>query len=98
MQSLLRGIQRLNSLTSLRFFEGLADIDYVKNYDETEDEPIHFVGKVPVVLLNQIQGIATGFRCFIPGHKLSDIVESQVAYLKTGKAKKNQTLVQRVWR
>ena len=72
----------------LGFFEGLADIDYVKNYDETEDEPIHFVGKVPVVLLNQIQGIATGFRCFIPGHKLSDIVESQVAYLKTGKAKK----------
>jgi DNA gyrase subunit A len=72
----------------LGFFEGLADIDYVKNYDETEDEPIHFVGKVPIVLLNQIQGIATGFRCFIPGHKLSDIVESQVAYLKTGKAKK----------
>ena len=72
----------------LGFFEGLADIDYVKNYDETEDEPIHFVGKVPIVLLNQIQGIATGFRCFIPGHKLSDIVESQIAYLKTGKAKK----------
>ncbi|HMV42492.1 MAG TPA: DNA gyrase subunit A [Leptospiraceae bacterium] len=72
----------------LGFFEGLSDIDYVKNYDETEDEPIHFVGKVPIVLLNQIQGIATGFRCFIPGHKLSDIIESQVAYLKTGKPKK----------
>jgi DNA gyrase subunit A len=72
----------------LGFFEGLADIDYVKNYDETEDEPIHFVGKVPIVLLNQIQGIATGFRCFIPAHKLSDIVESQIAYLKTGKPKK----------
>jgi DNA gyrase subunit A len=72
----------------LGFFESLPDIDYVKNYDETEDEPIHFVGKVPVVLLNNIQGIATGFRCFIPGHKLSDIVESQVAYLKTGKPKK----------
>ena len=37
---------------------------------------------------NQIQGIATGFRCFIPAHKLSDIVESQIAYLKTGKPKK----------
>jgi DNA gyrase subunit A len=72
----------------LGFFESLPDIDYVKNYDETEDEPIHFVGKVPIVLLNNIQGIATGFRCFIPGHKLSDIVNSQLAYLKTGKAKK----------
>jgi len=72
----------------LGFFESLPDIDYVKNYDETEDEPIHFVGKVPVVLLNNIQGIATGFRCFIPGHKLSDIINSQLAYLKTGKPKK----------
>lgn len=72
----------------LGFFESLPDIDYVKNYDETEDEPIHFVGKVPVVLLNHIQGIATGFRCFIPGHKLGDIIDSQVTYLKTGKPKK----------
>lgn len=67
------------------FFESLPDIDYVKNYDETEDEPIHFVGKVPIVLLNNIQGIATGFRCFIPGHRLADIVKSQVNYLKTKK-------------
>ncbi len=72
----------------LGFFESLQDIDYVKNYDETEDEPIHFVGKVPIVLLNQIQGIATGFRAFIPGHKLSDIIDSQVSYLKNGKTKK----------
>ncbi|WP_411823611.1 DNA gyrase subunit A [Leptospira sp. 'Mane'] len=72
----------------LGFFESLPDIDYAKNYDETEDEPIHFVGKVPVVLLNNIQGIATGFRCFIPAHKLSDVIDSQVSYLKTGKVKK----------
>ncbi|MCE9501610.1 MAG: DNA gyrase subunit A [Leptospira sp.] len=70
------------------FFESLPDIDYVKNYDETEEEPIHFVGKVPVVLLNNIQGIATGFRCFIPSHKLGDIIDSQISYLKSGKVKK----------
>jgi len=70
------------------FFESLPDINYVKNYDETEEEPIHFVGKVPVVLLNNIQGIATGFRCFIPGHKLGDIIDSQISYLKSGKVKK----------
>ncbi|MCB1178616.1 MAG: DNA gyrase subunit A [Leptospiraceae bacterium] len=72
----------------LGFFESLPDIDYVRNYDDTEEEPIHFVGKVPIVLLNHIQGIATGFRCFIPGHKLGDIIDSQVAYLKSGKPKK----------
>lgn len=72
----------------LGFFESLPDIDYVKNYDETEDEPIFFVGKVPVVLLNNIQGIATGFRCFIPAHRLTDVIDSQITYLKTGKPKK----------
>ena len=70
------------------FFESLPDIDYVNNYDETDKEPIHFVGKVPIVLLNNIQGIATGFRCFIPAHKLGDIIDSQIAYLKTSKPKK----------
>ncbi|MDH5655649.1 MAG: DNA gyrase subunit A [Spirochaetia bacterium] len=69
-------------------FESLPDIDYVPNYDETDEEPIFYVGKVPLVLLNNIQGIATGFRCFIPAHRLSDIVESQIAYLKTKKPKK----------
>ncbi|MCP5499232.1 MAG: DNA gyrase subunit A [Leptospiraceae bacterium] len=68
-------------------FESLPDIDYVSNYDETDKEPIHFVGKVPLVLLNNIQGIATGFRCFIPGHNLGDIIDSQISYLKTKKPK-----------
>jgi len=62
-------------------FESLPDIEYVKNYDETEDEPVFFVGKVPLVLLNGIQGIATGFRCFIPAYKLSAIIESMISYL-----------------
>jgi hypothetical protein len=34
----------------------------VKNYDETEDEPIHFVGKVPVVLLNSSYSGSVTFR------------------------------------
>jgi len=72
----------------LGFFEGLPDIDYVQNYDETTEEPIHFVGKVPVVLLNHISGIATGFRCLIPAHKLSEVVKSQIAYLTKGKPTK----------
>jgi len=66
-------------------FESLPDIEYVSNYDETEEEPVHFVGKVPIVLLNGIQGIATGFRCFIPAHKLGDVVAAMVSYLKTKK-------------
>jgi DNA gyrase subunit A len=64
-------------------FESLPDIDYVKNYDETEEEPVHFVAKVPLILLNGIQGIATGFRCFIPAYRLTHVVDSMTSYLKT---------------
>ena len=67
------------------FFESLPDIEYVRNYDETEDEPIFFVGKVPMVLLNNIMGIATGFRSNIPGHRLKDVIASMISYLKKGK-------------
>lgn len=69
----------------LGFFESLPDIDYVNNYDETDKEPIFFVGKVPAVLLNGIMGIATGFRCNIPAHRLRDVVSSMKAFLKKGK-------------
>ena len=70
------------------FFESLPDIEYVRNYDETEDEPTYFFGKVPVVLLNSIMGIATGFRCNIPGHRLKDVTDSMKAFLTKGKPKK----------
>ena len=63
-------------------FESIPDIDYVPNYDESAQEPVFFVPKVPVVFLNNITGIATGFRCSIPGHKLSDIVDACVLCLK----------------
>ncbi len=70
------------------FFESLPDIQYVRNYDETEDEPTFFFGKLPVVLLNSIMGIATGFRCNIPGHRLRDVTGSLKAYLLKGKPTK----------
>ena len=76
-----------NFTKDIGFFESLEDIDYVDNYDETDKEPVHFVGKIPVVLLNHIQGIATGFRCFIPGHNISDIIQAQISYLQKKKIK-----------
>jgi DNA gyrase subunit A len=69
-------------------FDGLPDIDYAPNYDGTTEEPIFFVPKIPIVLLNSITGIATGFRTSIPGHKLSDIVAAMTLYLKSKKISK----------
>lgn len=69
-------------------FEGLEDLDYIPNYDETDKEPVFFVPKVPLVLCNPTQGIATGFRCLIPSFRLRDVCDAMVAYLRTGKVPK----------
>lgn len=69
------------------FFESIQDIEYIENYDDTNKEPVYFVPKIPVVLLNNITGIATGFRCSIPAHKLTDIVDTMISILKRKKPK-----------
>ena len=69
-------------------FEGLEDLDYIPNYDETDKEPVFFVPKVPLVLCNPAQGIATGFRCFIPPFKLSDICDAMISFMNKGKVPK----------
>jgi DNA gyrase subunit A len=69
-------------------FEGLEDLDYIPNYDETDREPVYFVPKVPLVLCNSTQGIATGFRCLIPSFRLSDVCNAIVSFMKKGKVPK----------
>ncbi len=59
----------------LGLFESLADIDYASNYDATTEEPICFIPKVPLILLNPILGIATGFKCCMPPRKLAHVAE-----------------------
>lgn len=78
------------------FFESIPDITYVPNYDESTREPVFFVPKIPVVLLNGITGIATGFRCNIPGHRLTDVVDAMLGLLEPAapnKEKKAMNLV-----
>ncbi|MBI4976486.1 MAG: DNA gyrase subunit A [Spirochaetes bacterium] len=65
-------------------FECLDDIEYIPNYDETEKEPVFLVAKIPLVLINPAQGIATGFRCSIPSFRLGDVVDALTKYLKKG--------------
>ena len=71
-----------NFAKDVGLFESIQDIDYVSNYDETEKEPIFFVPKIPIILLNPIMGIATGFKCNMAGHKLYDISQAMIKCLK----------------
>ena len=70
-------------------FESIPDLDYVPNYDATSKEPVFFVPKIPTLLLNPILGIATGFRCNIPGHRLTDVAKVMIAFLQKQQQQKN---------
>lgn len=69
-----------------------ADVDIIPlkmNYDNTLEEPVHFLPLVPMCLLNPVEGIAIGFACDILPRSLSDIIETQLKVLD-GKGQRNE--------
>src|SRR5215468_6254635 len=66
--------------------ELLADIDketvdFIPNYDETENEPAVLPTRVPNLLINGQTGIAVGMATNIPPHNLTEVVNACVALL-----------------
>ena len=63
--------------------ELLADIeketvDFIPNFDETEQEPVVLPTRVPNLLVNGASGIAVGMATNIPPHNLKEIIEAAV--------------------
>src|ERR1700761_4221500 len=68
--------------------ELLADIeketvDFVPNYDESEQEPAVLPTRVPHLLINGASGIAVGMATNIPPHNLTEIVNACIALIDT---------------
>jgi DNA gyrase subunit A len=66
--------------------ELLADIDketvdFVPNYDETEQEPSVFPTRVPNLLVNGSAGIAVGMATNIPPHNLTEVSNACLALI-----------------
>jgi len=66
--------------------ELLADIDketvdFVPNYDESEQEPAVLPARIPNLLVNGSAGIAVGMATNIPPHNLSEVVDACVALI-----------------
>jgi len=66
--------------------EMLADIeretvDFVPNYDETQQEPTVLPSRLPNLLVNGASGIAVGMATNIPPHNLSEVVDALVVLL-----------------
>jgi DNA gyrase subunit A len=52
-----------------------ATVDFVANYDETQEEPVVFPAAFPNLLVNGGTGIAVGMATNIPPHNLGEVVD-----------------------
>ena len=71
---------RLEKLTQDVFLEDLDKnvVDFMPNFDETEKEPVVLPVRIPNLLVNGADGIATS----IPPHNLGEVVDAVKAYMK----------------
>lgn len=57
-------------------------VDFVDNFDGSEQEPAVLPAQLPMLLLNGSTGIAVGMATNIPPHNLSEIVDGAIALLE----------------
>ena len=56
-------------------------VDFIRNYDDTRDEPLVLPGRFPNLLCNGSQGIAVGMATSIPPHNLREVADALIALL-----------------
>lgn len=56
-------------------------IDFVANYDGTEQEPVVLPSRFPNILVNGSTGIAVGMATNIPPHNLGEVIDACVALI-----------------
>ena len=57
-------------------------VDFVPNYDGTEQEPVVLPAKIPNLLINGSTGIAVGMATNIPPHNLREVVDACLHVLR----------------
>ncbi len=77
---------RLARITSLLLDElDMGTVDFIPNYDGSEQEPKQLPARLPFNLLNGASGIAVGLATEIPSHNLREVADACVALIKTPK-------------
>ncbi|WP_313074554.1 DNA gyrase/topoisomerase IV subunit A [Lacrimispora sp.] len=73
---------RLEKFTEEVYLRDLdKTVDFVPNYDETEQEPEVLPVRVPNLLINGAEGIAVGMSTSIPSHNLGEVIDAVMAYI-----------------
>ena len=79
---------KLGEVAKVLLFDDMNQVEMVPNYDEKVMEPVAFLPKLPIMLLNGAEGIGTGFSSVIPSFNHKDIIRSMMNFIDTGKARK----------
>lgn len=74
---------KLSTITQL-YMEEIKDhcVDFLPNYDGTEEEPQFLPARLPFILLNGNPGIGVGMATEIPHHNLTEVVKATIASLE----------------
>ena len=56
-------------------------VDFIPNFDESEEEPTVLPSKFPHLLVNGSSGIAVGMATNIPPHNLGEVIDGTIAYI-----------------
>lgn len=76
---------KISAFTKDVIFKDWEIVELKPSYDETDEEPTMLLPLVPILLLNGIQGIATGYSTTILPRNLEDLIDQQIKVLQ-GKA------------
>ncbi|MEW6496980.1 MAG: DNA topoisomerase (ATP-hydrolyzing) [Cyanobacteriota bacterium] len=60
---------------------GEATVDFIDNFDNSQQEPVVLPAQLPVLLLNGCSGIAVGMATNIPPHNLGEVVDGLIALI-----------------
>lgn len=60
---------------------GEATVDFIGNFDNSQQEPIVLPAQLPMLLLNGSSGIAVGMATNVPPHNLGEVVDALVALI-----------------
>jgi DNA gyrase subunit A len=60
---------------------GESTVDFIGNFDNSQQEPMVLPAQLPILLLNGCSGIAVGMATNIPPHNLGEVVDALIALI-----------------
>ena len=77
---------------------GKDTVDFVPNFDETENEPLVLPSRYPNLLVNGTSGIAVGMATNIPPHNLKEVIAAVVKIIDNQVDEERETSMEEVMR